>query len=169
MTKLIDEVMLEWIKNKVLVPIKRALKKGISHKRLAISLALGITIGLIPFYGLTTLLVGIVAFALRLDFFIMQAIHYVVHPIQIALLIPFFKAGNVLFPLNNVDLSLKEYIAYFKSDFWLAFSDLWKLNLSAIVVWAILAIPLSYILYYAFFHSIRRFVPGKVQKPFCKA
>jgi uncharacterized protein (DUF2062 family) len=158
-----------WIKNKIVEPIKRALKNGISHKRLAVSLALGITIGLIPFYGLTTILVGAVAVALRLDFVIMQAIHYVVHPIQIALFIPFFKAGNVLFPLSNVNLTFKEYVAYFKSDFWLAFSDLWKLNLSAIVVWAILAIPLSYILYYTFFHSIRRFVPVKVQKPFCKA
>lgn len=161
--------MWEWIKNKVVEPIRKALKNGISHKRLAVSLALGITIGLIPFYGLTTLLVGVVALALRLDFVVMQAVHYIVHPIQIILFIPFFKAGNVLFPINGVNFTLKEYVAYFKSDFWLALGELWKLNLSAIVVWAILAIPLSYILYYMFFHSIRRFGPVRIQKPFCKA
>lgn len=158
-----------WIKNKVIEPIKNAFKSGISHKRLAVSLALGITLGLIPFYGLTTVLVGVVAVALRLDFVVMQAVHYVVHPIQIALIIPFFKAGNFFFPLHGMEFTLKEYIAYFKTDFWLALNDLWKVNLSAIVVWAVIAIPVSYLLYYAFFHSIRRFAPVRVQKPFCKA
>lgn len=161
--------MWEWIKSKIVEPIKKALKNGISHKRLAVSLALGITLGLIPFYGLTTLLVGVVAVALRLDFLVMQAVHYVVHPIQIALFVPFFKAGNFFFPFSNVDFTLKEYMGYFKEDFWLALNELWKINLSALIVWAIIAIPASYLLYYTFFHSIRRFAPVRVQKPFCKA
>lgn len=161
--------MWKWIKRKIVEPIKQALKNRISHKRIAVSLALGITLGLIPFYGLTTLLIGIVAVALRLDFLVMQAIHYVVHPVQIALFIPFFKAGNFFFPFSNVDFTLKEYLAYFKADFWLALNDLWKINLSALIVWAIIAIPASYLLYYAIFHSIKRFAPARAQKHFCKS
>ena len=161
--------MWAWIKNKVIEPIKKALKNGISHKRLAISLALGITIGLIPFYGLTTLLAGLVAVSLRLDFVVMQAVHYIVQPIQIALIIPFLKAGSIFVPSTGVEFTIKEYIAHFKSDFWMALGDLWKINLSAIIIWAVIAVPLFYILYYAFFHSIKRFAPVRVQKPFGKA
>ena len=155
-----------WIKKKVLVPIRIALKNGMSQKRLAISLAMGITIGLIPFYGLTTLLVGLIAVMLRLDFVIMQAVHYIVHPIQLALLIPFFKAGNFLIAKNTVDFTVREYITYFKSDFWLAISDLWKVNLSAIIIWMVIAIPLFYLLYMAFMYSIKRYASVLVRKPF---
>lgn len=157
-----------WVKKKVLLPIRVALKNGMSQKRLAISLALGITVGLIPFYGLTTLLVGVLAVMLRLDFVIMQVVHYIVHPIQIALLIPFFKAGNFLIGRNNVDFTVREYIAYFKSDFWLAISDLWKLNLSAIIIWLIIAIPLSYLLYMGFMYSIKRYAAVLIRKPYGK-
>lgn len=161
-------MMWSWMKRKVLVPIRVALKNGISQKRLATSLALGIIVGLIPFYGLTTLIVGLVAFALRLDFVIMQVVHYIVHPIQLALLIPFFKAGNFIFTRNTVDFSVREYIAYFKTDFWLAFSDFWKINLSAIAVWLVISIPLFYLLYMGFMYSIRRYASILVRKPFGK-
>lgn len=158
-----------WIKRKVLVPIRVALKNGISQKRLAVSLSLGIIVGLIPFYGLTTLLVGLLAVALRLDFVIMQVVHYIVHPIQLALLIPFFKAGNFLFARSDIDFSVREYISYFKSDFWLAFADFWKLNLSAIVVWMVISIPLFYLLYIGFMYSLKRYATVLVRKPFGKA
>jgi uncharacterized protein (DUF2062 family) len=157
--------MWSWIKRKVLVPIRIAIKNGISQKRLATSLALGIIIGLIPFYGLTTILVGLIAITLRLDFVIMQVVHYIVHPVQIALLIPFFKAGNFVFGKSSIDFSLREYISYFKSDFWMAFSDFWKLNLSAIAVWIIISIPLFYLLYYVFIYSIKRYAAVLVQRP----
>jgi uncharacterized protein (DUF2062 family) len=158
-----------WIKRRVLVPVRIALKNGISHQRLATTLALGVIIGLIPFYGLTTLLVGIVAYALRLDFVIMQVVHYVVHPLQIILLIPFFKIGNLLISKSTVDFTFKEYIAFFKADFWVALGEFWKLNLSAIIVWGIISIPLFILLYRAFFLSLKRFAPIVVRKPFGKA
>jgi uncharacterized protein (DUF2062 family) len=161
-------MVVSWMKRRVLIPVRIALKNGISHKRLATSLALGITLGLIPFYGMTTLLVGFVAIAFRLDFVMMQVVHYIVHPIQILLLIPFFKIGNMLVMQNSVDFTFREYIALFKSNFWMALSELWKLNLSAIVVWGILSIPLFILLYRLFLASLIRFAPVPVRKPFCK-
>ncbi len=149
--------MWRWIKRKVLLPIRLALKNGISQKRLAVSLALGITIGLIPFYGITTLLVGIVAISLRLDFVVMQVVHYVVQPFQIILLVPFFKAGNLFMGDGTVDFTVSEYFLLFKENFWYALSELWKVNLSAIIIWMIVAIPLAYGLYHVFHFSIRRY------------
>jgi hypothetical protein len=148
-----------WIRRRVLLPIRIALKGGISQQRLATSLTLGVLIGLIPFYGFTTLLVGIVALSFRLDFVIMQIVHYIVHPIQIVLLIPFLKAGNIFIAKNPVDFTIKEYIVLFKTNFWMALGEFWKLNLSAIIVWFILSIPLFIVLHRMFFLSIKRFAP----------
>lgn len=159
----------KWIRRKILIPIRSALKNGMSQRKLAISLALGIILGLIPFYGLTTILVGVVAFALRLDMVVMQAVHYIVHPIQIALFIPFFKAGNFFLSDSTVDFTFKEYISLFKSDFWMALNELWKVNLSAIAIWIVISIPMFYLLYYALLYSIKRYGSLLTRKPACKA
>ena len=161
--------MARWMKRKVLLPIRKALKNVISQKRLAVSMALGITIGLMPFYGITTILVGAIAYTLRLDFVIMQVVHYIVHPIQLALIIPFFRAGNFFIGKNSVDLTIGEYITSFKSDFWMALSEFWKMNLSAIIIWGLLAIPLSYGLYYLFFYSLKRYSYLLVRRPAYRA
>jgi uncharacterized protein (DUF2062 family) len=154
-----------WFKRRVLIPIRQALRNGISQKRLAVSLALGITVGLIPFYGLTTILVGALALSLRLDFIVMQVVHYLVHPIQIALFVPFFKAGNYFFSDDTVNFTIKEYLSYLKSDFGLAISEFWKMNLSAVAVWLIISIPLFYLLYYAFIYSLNRYAGSLIRRP----
>jgi len=149
--------MWAWFKRRVIIPIRVALKNGISQKRIAVSLALGITVGLIPFYGLTTILVAAIALLLKLDLIIMQVVHYIVHPIQIALIVPFFKAGNFFFSDNTINFTFREYVEFFKADFWLALNEFWKMNLSAIMVWLIISIPLSYLLYRAFFYSLKQY------------
>ena len=128
-------------------------------------MALGITIGLIPLYGITTLLVGALAYILRLDFVIMQIVHYIVHPIQIALIIPFFKAGTHIAGNKDVSFTVKEYLGLFKSDFWLALSELWKVNLWGILIWSFIAIPLFYSLYHLFIFGIKRYSYLLVRKP----
>ena len=65
-----------WARRKFLHPLKEAIKQGISAERLSVSLALGITLGLIPLYGITTILVGAIALSLRLNFFAMLFIFF---------------------------------------------------------------------------------------------
>lgn len=146
-----------WVKRKFIVPILKAIKQGISIERLSVSLALGITIGLIPLYGVTTLIVGLLAVSLRLNFISMQIAHYIVHPIQIALLIPFLKLGDTLINSSNVSFTINEYLYLFKTDFWKALDELWLINLSAIGIWLILAIPLFLILYYSLMYAIKKY------------
>lgn len=157
--------MRSWIQRRILTPIREALLNGLSQKKLAISLSLGIILGLIPFYGITTILVGVLAYALRLDFVVMQVVHYVVHPLQIALIIPFLKAGSFFSSNHEVSLTIKEYIALFKADFWNALVDLWKLNLLGIMVWLLISIPLGYGLYRVFVYSIKRYSHLLIRKP----
>lgn len=152
-------VILGWAERKFLLPLKRLLKQGISIERLSVSLALGITVGLIPLYGITTLLVGAIAISLRLNFIAMQIAHYIVHPVQIALLIPFLKAGDSIVKGSEVSFSVKEYFALFRTDFWGTLSDFWLINLSAILIWFLIAIPLFIALYYSLIRFIRYLVP----------
>lgn len=145
-----------WVRRKFVFPLFRAIKRGISIERLSISLALGITLGLIPLYGLTTLLVAGIAVSLRLNHVAMQIAHYIVHPLQLVLLIPFLKLGTVLIKSSDINFTVQQYIHLFKTDFWGALSQLWLVNLSAIGIWLIISIPLSISLYYSLIYLIRK-------------
>jgi uncharacterized protein (DUF2062 family) len=148
-----------WAERKFISPLRKAIKEGISIERLAVSLALGITVGLIPLYGTTTLIVSLIALSLRLNFVAMQVAHYVVHPIQIALLIPFLKMGDSFLKNSEVNLTVHQYIHFFKTDFWGALRELWLINLSAIGIWLILSVPLFIGLYYLLVYTIRKYKP----------
>lgn len=152
-------MVIGWAERKLLLPLKKAVKDGISIERLSVSLALGITVGLIPLYGLTTLLIGAVALSLRLNFIAMQIAHYIVHPVQIALLIPFLKVGDSMVKGTEVSFSVQQYFHLFKTDFWGALKDLWLINLSAIGVWLVISIPLFLGLYYLLMKLIRHYLP----------
>ena len=141
--------------------IRNYLKQGISHHRLALSLSLGITIGIIPFYGLTTFIISLIVIGLRLNFAAAQLAHYIVHPIQIALFVPFFKLGE-LFHNDALPGSIKQFIHLIKTDFWGTVHDFWMANLSAIAIWLIIAIPLGIILYRIFRQSIKRYAMSMV-------
>jgi uncharacterized protein (DUF2062 family) len=153
-----------WSIRKILIPIKKILKKGVSVEKLAASLALGVAVGLIPLYGFTTLLIGLIALSLRLDFVAMQIAHYIVYPLQIALLVPFLKLGDILVYKSEFTFSVKQYLHYFKTDFWKALHDFWLINLSAVFIWLILAIPLFIVLYYFLSYLIRKYFPKHIRK-----
>jgi Uncharacterized protein conserved in bacteria (DUF2062) len=73
------------------------LRQGITPQRLALTLALGFTIGCIPVLGAPTLLCAAVAVALGLNMPAMQAANYAAMPFQLALLVPFVRLGAHIF------------------------------------------------------------------------
>jgi uncharacterized protein (DUF2062 family) len=74
------------------------LNQGISPRRLALTLALGIGVGCIPVVGVPTLLCAALAFAFRLNFPAIQAANYAVMPLQLLLIVPFVRLGQRLLP-----------------------------------------------------------------------
>jgi uncharacterized protein (DUF2062 family) len=158
-----------WGGRKVLLPIRKSLSKGTSVEKLSVSLALGLILGLIPLYGLTTVIVAVVAILLRQNFVIMQLTHFLVQPLQLILLVPFLKLGDSLFLKTEYAFTLHQYILLFKNDFWAALNEFWLVNLSAVVIWLIISIPLFIISYYVMRNLITRMRPVlirvKSQKP----
>lgn len=69
------------------------LRQGISPRRLALTLALGFTIGCVPVVGIPTLLCAGLALALGLNLPAIQAANYAAMPFQLALIAPFLRLG----------------------------------------------------------------------------
>jgi hypothetical protein len=66
---------------------------------IALSVALGMALGVFPVLGCPTLFCALAAVTLRLNLPAIQFVNYLVYPLQLALLIPFFRLGDRMFRL----------------------------------------------------------------------
>jgi uncharacterized protein (DUF2062 family) len=82
---------------KIIEPLKRFFRQGLSIKELALSIAIGFTIGTMPLLGVTTILCALVALVLRLNLPVIQFANYLAYPLQIVLLVPFYYLGDLFF------------------------------------------------------------------------
>jgi uncharacterized protein (DUF2062 family) len=145
-----------FFKRRIVDPIVRLLRQGISPEKVGLGLACGVVIGIFPVVGVTTVLCTIVAVVFRLNLPAIQLVNYLVYPLQFALLIPFFHFGDWLFGVEPLPFSAQELVALFKADFWGAIRQLWDTTLRAIVAWSLVCLPAVAALYFAFTPLLRR-------------
>ena len=124
---------------RVVTPIVNQLKQGITPEKIALTIALGALLSVFPILGATTILCGLAAFALRLNQPIIQLINYLAYPVQIALLIPFYRAGEHLLGLPPVPLNIPLLIARFRADAGQFFKDFGLIAVGGILVWLVIA------------------------------
>src|SRR5271169_1025773 len=129
-------------------PIVELLRQGVTPEKMALSLALGVALGVFPVLGTTTALCALVAFLWKLNLPAIQIVNYFVYPLQIALLIPFFRAGEKLFDAPHLPLSVSQIVAAVHLSFWGATRFLWTTIWHAAVAWCLIA-PLFVGLAYA--------------------
>ena len=93
-------------RRKILNPLQSFLSQGLSLRKLALSLALGATLGTFPILGLTTILCFLTAVLFKLNMPVIQFANYVVYPLQILMLVPFYRIGDIIFSTQpNLDFS----------------------------------------------------------------
>lgn len=118
--------------------VLRPLLQGDSPERLALGLALGITLGLAPVVWGTTLICLVFALVLRLPLAAVQAGNYAVYPLQIALFIPFLTAGQYLLAPRQLGV-LSQVRQTLTSDPLLCARLFWQVNLRGMLVWLAMA------------------------------
>lgn len=143
-------MMRQLFQRKLIDPIVKLLRQGISPEKLALGMAAGAVIGIFPVIGSTTLLCAVAAFLLRLNQPAIQLVNYLVYPLQLALLIPFFRFGAWLFNVEPLPLSAEQLILMFKTDLGDTIIQLWDTTMRAIVAWGLISLPLAACLYYIF-------------------
>jgi uncharacterized protein (DUF2062 family) len=154
-----------FLRRKVVDRIMPLLKQGISPEKIALALAMGAVIGICPLIGATTAICIAVALALRLNQPAIQIANYLVYPLQIALLIPFFQFGAWLFGMAPLPLSAHHLIFMFHGNFWGTINTLWRIIFHAIVAWGLICPPTIAGLYYILKPLIRRLKAGQGTTP----
>ena len=123
------------------------LKEGMSLRKISLCIALGVALGIFPVLGMTTLLCMIAAFSLRLNLPAIQLVNFMVYPLQIILLAPFYGAGSWLFKQQSGYGVGANLIELFQNDFWGSMTSLWNVTLYAIFIWMVICPFLILILY----------------------
>jgi uncharacterized protein (DUF2062 family) len=128
-----------FFRRRIVEPLARQVTQGVAPGRLATAVALGLAVGTMPLLGVTTLLCAGAGVALRLNQPALQVANYAAYPLQLALLVPFFRAGARLFGAAPPSFTGSEISARFARDPWDALAVYGAANLRAVVVWALVA------------------------------
>jgi uncharacterized protein (DUF2062 family) len=139
--------MISQVKAKILKLIQKLFKEGMSVKKISLSIALGIALGIFPVLGATSILCAVAAFIFRLNLPAIQVVNYVVYPLQLILLAPFYGAGRWLFQSRSLPLAEENIIDLLKNDFWGNMVKLWDLTLYAAFAWLLISPFLILLLY----------------------
>jgi uncharacterized protein (DUF2062 family) len=150
---------------KLIRPIIDLLKQGVTPEKMALSLALGVAFGVFPALGWTTALCAAAALALRLNLPAIQIVNYFMYPVQIALIIPFFRMGEKLFGAQHLVLSVPHLYGMIHANVWEAVRALWTTTWHAIVVWCLLAPLFVAMAYFILSPVLRRVLRAQVVQP----
>ncbi len=147
-----------FFKRRLVRPILDLLRQGVTPAKIALSVAMGAALGMLPALGLSTTLCAIAAIALRLNLPAIQMVNYFVYPAQIALLVPFFRWGEKLFRAPHFPISATQIYSLFHASSWLAIKLLWTTIWHAMVVWGMIAPVFVGVVYTILMPALRRAV-----------
>jgi len=157
----------QYIINKLIHPLLSFLKQGISSEKLALTLALGISFGIMPFFGVNSIILTGLALMFGLNIAAIQLVNYAVYLLQIIFFVPFLKLGQFIF-LDSVNiLDFDKIFEQITLNFWESIADIWHIILSGLIIWSVISIPLSFIIYYSsrpfFYKQEQKFKLVKIQ------
>jgi uncharacterized protein (DUF2062 family) len=128
------------------IKIKELLKllnSGMScPKNMALSLTVGVCLALFPVIGMTFLLGLMVAVVFRLNHLIVQSLNLLLAPVQLLLIYPFIKAGNLVFAGSRVFNNIFSYTGEW------TFLKFLEMITGGVVVWFILSVVTMPVLYF---------------------
>lgn len=88
--------VVRWVRAKVYKPVIVILRRGVEPKQLALSAALGVTLGVFPICGVTVVMCGIAVAVLgaRCNGPTMMLANFFATPLQMSLMVPFLRVGE---------------------------------------------------------------------------
>lgn len=135
---------------RIVAPITAQLKQGITPEKIALTLALGAVLGIFPILGATTLMCALAGLWLRLNQPIIQLTNYFIYPVQIVLLLPFYRAGESLFQQPHVPITdVSALITRFSESPMQFMADYGMVGVYGVVVWCLCAPALAAVLYFS--------------------
>lgn len=135
------------------------LAQGITPKKIALSIALGISLGVFPVLGTTTALCAIAAVRLRLNQPIIQLVNWLVYPLQLVLILVFVRIGEWITHAPAVSFSIPQLIQTFHESPLKFLQEFGVSQLQGLIAWLFLASVFTAIVFFALVPPLKRLAP----------
>ncbi len=120
-------------------PLVSLLAQGLTPERLALSLALGLALGLFPIIGATTLLCVAAGFAFRLNHVALQLANHLAYPLQLLLIPAFVRLGERVVGARPVPFDPHALVRHFERDAAGFLREFGLTGLHGILGWSVVA------------------------------
>jgi uncharacterized protein (DUF2062 family) len=126
----------------VIRPVVNQLKQGASPEKLSWTIALGLTLGIFPIMGSTSLVCFIAGYFLKLNQPILHLFKTLTYPLHLALILVFIRIGQHLNGVPPIKFSIPQLLARFMDDPAQFARDFGVAALHGIEAWALAALIL---------------------------
>lgn len=118
------------------------LRGGVTPRRMAWSIAIGMMVGINPTIGLTTVVVILLAAMFRLNQAASQVGTHIVAPIHVLLFLPFIQAGVYFFHTRRLPFTRAQLHHLGHNPIHLL-RTIWQWEWHALIIWACVAVVLT--------------------------
>lgn len=151
----------DFFQRRVVAPLLRLLRQGVTPEKLALSVALGTVVAIIPVLGVSTVLCALLAFWLRLNMPAIQLVNYLLTPVQLLLIIPFLRVGEHLAGAPRFAVTLESGLGLLSRGVLDAVRVLWDAIVHATLGWMVLGAPGAVLLFFTLRLVFRRLAPAR--------
>jgi uncharacterized protein (DUF2062 family) len=139
------------------------LKQGITPQKISLTIALGVTLGIFPILGATTLLCFVFGLGLKLNQPVIQLVNYAVSAAQLALILVFVRIGEWIVRAQPVSFSIPELFRKFHESPVKFFQEFGLTGLHGIIAWLVIAPFLSTLIYFLLLPPLKKLAQIKKQ------
>lgn len=131
--------------------VKHPASTSLSHSKRALSLTVGFYIGLFPVLGCTTVLCLAASVSFRLNTFLVLGMNLLLAPIQLLLMFPLIKYGQLLIfghRQPNPEITWRN---FYQTEFWDTYYTLLEYVTGGILLWVFLSLFTGCFVYRLFY------------------
>lgn len=150
-------------RRRVLGVIVGQLRQGITPEKISLTIALGVTLGIFPILGATTMLCFVAGLWLNLNQPIIQMVNYLVYALQLVMILVFVRAGEFVVRAAPVSFSIPELFRKFHESPREFFREFGITGVHGIIGW-LLAAPLVAGLLYFILLPLMKKLAGATRK-----
>jgi uncharacterized protein (DUF2062 family) len=154
-TKKISRLKKFW-RERVVGLILAQLKQGITPEKISLTIALGVTLGLFPILGATTLLCFIAGICFKLNQPVIQIVNYLISALQLALILVFVRVGEFIVRAPPTHFSISEMLQKFRQSPVKFFQEFGMVGIHGIIGWLLIAPFLAATLYFIFLPLLKK-------------
>lgn len=152
-------------RRRVVDVIVAQIKQGITPQKIALTLALGITGGIFPILGATTLICLIFGICFKLNQPIIQMVNYLVSALQLAMILVFIRIGEFVVRATPVSFSIPELFRKFHQSPMEFLREFGMTGVHGIIGWLLIAPELTLLLYLIFLPLLKKLARKTTDKP----